>query len=150
MLDLKKLLVCDGRPTKEMIDLIVDHNVQQIVDGIINSFSKNYSPNTVVEGIINIENQFQQHRDFNITAYTQHFSEVVDDVNKSIQRYSPFAKSGLNSKEQWDNLVNKKPNLLVPIEFKLSIEITPELKKAILLDQELEQKDIPTARKLKV
>jgi hypothetical protein len=73
MLDLAKLLVCDGRPTKEMIDLIVDHNVQQIVDGIINSFSKNYSPNTVVVGFINIENNFQQQPYFNITAYNQQF-----------------------------------------------------------------------------
>jgi hypothetical protein len=152
MIDLKKLLVCDGRPSKEMIDYIVDLNIKKIVENIISASQSDFSlfGNTVVDGFLNVEKNLKAENSyFSIPSYAQYYSEVVDEVKKSTQRY-PSLLTAIEISNEKSLTFGKDPNFPVSINFLLSINITPEMKKAILLDQELPSNPEEKNRKLKI
>ena len=139
MLDLKKLLVCDGKPSKEMIDYIVDSNIQKMVDEFAYTISQTSRPirgNTIVEGYLNVESKHFLYTHFSVISYPQYTSEIINSVTKSVQRYEEFVKVKERPKDD-DEKFTPRPNTPIPTEFSLTIEFTPEMKKMILLEQEL-------------
>lgn len=150
MIDLKKLLVADGRPSKEMIDHIVDSNIKKMIEEFTDHISQNsHSGSTIIEGYLNIEKKHQLYAHFSVPSYPQYLTEIINDVRKSVERYESF----LNVKERPQDLFEKarmSPERPTLTEFTLILEITPEMKKMLLLDNELEQKDSESNRRPKI
>jgi hypothetical protein len=155
MLDLKNLLVCDGRPSKKMIDHIVDEQVNKMVEYFISQLTKpDYlASNTNVADYLNIDSGFRLHTHFSIGAYPKYFFEVVDDVKSSLERYPSFITMTITDTanlERYNKNPNKVPNSAMAVNLLLSINITPEMKKAIILDQELPNNPEDKNRKMKI
>ncbi len=137
MIDLKKLLVCDGRPSKEMIDYIVDLNMKRMIDDFVSTISE---ANNVSQGYLDIDKRNELHRHFSIASYPQHYSEITNDLKESVKRYDFFVKVREWNDDDDDFNKKLKKTTIISMKFLLSISITPEMKKMILLDNELETK----------
>lgn len=150
MIDLKKFLFADGRPSEEMINYIVDTNIQKMVDEFTDKISQTaHAGNTITEGYLNLEKKHQLYTHFGVPSYPKYLTEVIDNVKKSVQRYDSFLNVRESPKDVFEQ-ARMSPDRPTLTEFTLSLEITPEMKKMLLLDAELEKKDIVPNRRPKI
>lgn len=158
MIDLKKLLVCEGKPSQYMIDYKVDAAVKNMVDKYMFEDDKFVNRDYFFNELFDT-NKKAGLSDKSLRIYTQaqYFDDVVESVQKSLERYSPFLQldpyfSKELSAQKYDKLDrgNAKPEKIIHIDFRIDLEITPEMKKMMLLDDELAVKNELTARKPKI
>jgi hypothetical protein len=128
------ILLSDGRPTKEMIDKEIDNHVDFFQEKLFNR-----SPSDLSRLLFNGNATIHEQLEFIITCQFKHYSEVLDDVELSVQRYSPFIKINPSFRR-----LKKTDDYISTIHYKIPLifEVTPELKrsiKAIMLQKDLDK-----------
>jgi hypothetical protein len=150
MIDLAKLLIADGQPSQELIDHQIDNTVKKMVDAYLYESDETM---LVQDSLLNVNSNLKISDDnLFIYSYSQHFDEVIQKVERSIERYSPFLKLDPDHEHPAEKKRKKVvPNKLTGMRFYLVLEITPTIKKAFLLSQQLPEKEEEKSnRRLKI
>lgn len=140
MINLIDLLICDKRPSQALIDYQLDNVVKKMMDNFL--YDSNEDIRAKHEMLFDSEKTFEL-KDNEFTIYTQakYFDEIIDDVQKSLDRYDPFLKFDPDAEDPRIQKINKKPEKIIGIGFCLLLKVTPQIKKAFLLHQELSKKE---------
>jgi hypothetical protein len=162
MIDFEKLLICDGRPNKEMIDYLVEKTVKEMVDQAISVLQKPLAilSKVDVEKFTLTDKSILEHAPFTINCYTKYCDEICNNIEDSLKNYSPIIKInhergitvnyGDGQPDSPLPIIDPTSNFLITVIYPLTLEITPEMKKAMLLDQELSKKEETSNRRLKI
>lgn len=149
MINLEKLLICDGKPSQELIDYQLDKVVQKMIDEYLTEPAE--GKDIAQENLLNIENKLSM-ADNTFVVYTQaqFFDETLDGIEKSMSRYAPFLKFDPRAEDPRRKRQHKKAEKIIGIGVCLLLEIDPQMKKAMLLNQQLPQKEPSQNNRLKV
>lgn len=141
MIDLEQILVCEGRPTIALIDYKVDFTVKKMLDDFL---FESLIPD---EEIVKIENTINFYDNFNIYAEKKYIFDVINDIDTSLTRYQPFVKYDPDFTIPCEYTIDDvlEPDELLGIAVHIVVNITPQMKKAMLLNRKLSEKNSPIA-----
>jgi hypothetical protein len=122
-------LIVDGRPTTKRIDDKIDEFVEYLVDKVFSG-----SDSKLKYLLFNEESRIYEKDDFLIVIDKQHYDSILDDITTSMQRYKPF----LNFHPQFDR-ENMRYRYQSYFKIPMVLEITPEMKKSMILEKNLDK-----------
>jgi len=121
-------LIADGKPSNKKVDDEIDYFVTNLME---NFFSQsNYELN---RQLFDENYPICLRGNLFFLCDFQYLDNVLDDIEKSINRYSPFLKFDPNF-----NRSSKKYFQAPCIGIKMILEITPQMKKMIKVKKEVE------------
>jgi hypothetical protein len=136
MLDLAKLLILDGRPTKELIDSLVDKAIQDLVDKAFVVMNRTIQYNHDMYKLFSLDETTESYGEFRTGCHGKHLDAVCNDIENSINRYNQFVSIRGVCQRTWGE-VKGDPKAIVTISYPLLLQVTSAMKKSYVLNKEL-------------